>query len=63
VDSVLIDKIGKKLDPHKSTTKDDVILVNMSRDHFHILSDVEKKLYSRDILKDPNWEENWVYIR
>jgi hypothetical protein len=63
VDGVLRVREGKKMDPHKSGTKTDVVLEIMSRDHFHILSDVEKKLYSRDILKNPDWKMEWVYVQ
>lgn len=63
VDGVIMVREGKKLDPHMSGTRNDVILETMSRDHFHILSDIEKKLYARDILKVPNWRMEWVYVR
>lgn len=62
VDGVLSVKKGKRLDPAKSGTRTDVTLETMSLKHFHLLSDVEKKLYARDILKIPNWRVDWVYV-
>jgi hypothetical protein len=63
VDGAVRIREGKKLDPHRSGTRNDVILETMSREYFHILSEIEKKLYARDILKNPNWRMDWVYVQ
>jgi hypothetical protein len=63
IDNQLEIVVGRKLNPNKSRTRANVELFEMSRPHFIVLTDIEKKLFARDILEDPEWRKDWDKVR